>query len=146
MHPERLRELLPWRHPFLMIDDLVECVPNENITALKVIRGDDLMALAHAFGGPSFRSTMVLEGMNQSAALLFQLTYGKIELKRLPLLGYLKAEFFGSAAPGDEIAYSVHAVKMTSTRGLFEGRARVGGELIAQGVLGFAVAQLRPNR
>ena len=140
MEPDRLRELLPWRYPFLMVDRLVGYVPHESIATVKAAVGDDLMArsVERRMAVPG---AMVLEGMNQSAALLYQLTYGKIERARLPLLGYLVARFPGMAEPGDEIEFSVTAVKMTPERGLFEGTARVEGRTIAESELAFSVVR-----
>lgn len=136
---EPVWELLPWRYPFVMIDRLVECVPHERIATIKRVSGDDVLALAHQPGTALFPGVMVLEGMNQSAALLYRLTYGSVDRERLPLLGQLRARFPGSATPGDTIVYSVEAIKMTPTHGLFEGTAWVDGRTIAEGELAFAV-------
>ena len=139
MESERLLDLLPWRHPFLMIDRMIECVPHERIVTIKRISGNDIMSLAHRPDGSLFPGMMVLEGMNQSAALLYRLTYGEAETRRLPLLGQMRASFPGTAAPGDTITYTVRAVKMTPTHGLFEGWAEVEESPIAEGELAFAV-------
>lgn len=140
MDPEKLRSLLPWRHPFVTIDRVLECVPHSHIIAAKTLIGDDMIALAHRPGFAVFPGVMLLEGLSQSAAVLFQISYGKIPPTRIPLLGHLKATFSGGAAPGEEVAYDVRAVKMTSTRGLFHGTARVAGEAVAEAELAFAVA------
>jgi 3-hydroxyacyl-[acyl-carrier-protein] dehydratase len=135
-----LQELLPWRPPFVMVDRMIECVPHERIATEKKIGGDDLLGRSHARRRHGFAGAMVLEGMNQSAALLYQLTYGKFEPSRVPLLGYLKAELGSCAAPGDSIRFSVTAVKMTPTHGLFEAEARAGERTLARSELAFAVA------
>ena len=136
---EPLGELLPWKHPFLMIDRIVACQEHREIRTLKLVAGDDLLTLAHQPGQAIFPGAMVLEGMNQSAALLFRLSYGRIEPSRLPLLGFLRAAFPGSAAPGDTIEFTIRAIKMTPTHGLFEGHAAVDGREIAEAELAFAV-------
>ena len=141
MPPDSLENLLPWRHPFLLIDRLIECVPHSSITTLKQVCGDDLLTHAHGPGASFWPGLMVLEGMNQTAALLFRLSYGPIDPSRLPLLGHLRVRFPGSAAPGDTITYAVRAVKMTTTHGLFEGVARVEGRPIVEGELAFAVVR-----
>jgi 3-hydroxyacyl-[acyl-carrier-protein] dehydratase len=136
---ERWRELLPWKHPFLTIDRLIECVPHEHIITLKQVSGDDLLVLAHRPGGAVVPGVMVLEGLNQSAALLSLLSHGSSGPGRIPLLGFLRAAFPGAAVPGDTITYAVRAVKMTPTHGLFEGKAQVEGRTIVEGDLGFAM-------
>ena len=138
-----LEELLPWRHPFVMIDRMIECVPHQRIATEKVVDGTDLAGVSHRRGQHGFAGAMVLEGMNQSAALLYQMTYGKFEPEKVPLLGYLTAEFHRTAGPGDSIRFKVRAVKMTPTHGLFEGEAQVGGRTLARSELAFAVASER---
>ena len=141
MPPDSLEDLLPWRYPFLLIDRLIECVPHHSITTLKQVCGNDLLAQAHGLEQSLWPGFMVLEGMNQTAALLFRLSYGPIDPARLPLLGHLRARFPGSAAPGDTITYAVRAVKMTPTHGLFEGVAQVEGRPIVEGEMAFAVVR-----
>lgn len=140
---ERLEHLLPWRHPFVMIDRLIECVPHQHIATEKRMDGTDLAGVSHRRGLHGFAGAMILEGMNQSAALLYQMSYGKFEAEQMPLLGYLTAQFHHTAEPGDAVRFKVKAVKMTSTHGLFEGEAEVNGRTLAQSELAFAVASGR---
>lgn len=142
MPPDRLEDLLPWRAPFLCIDRLVECTPHRSITTLKQVSADDMLGPPPDPTGTLWPGLLALEGMNQSAALLFRLSHGAIARDRLPLLGHLRARFPGQARPGDTILFEVHAVKMTRTQGLFEGIARVEGRAIVEGELSLAVAPL----
>jgi len=128
-----LKELLPWSHPFLMVDRLVHCVPHETALTCKQVTATDS-------GDGCFPSVLILEGLSQTAALLFRLSYGQEALSGAPLLGYLKAKFRGSARPGDTLLYTVTAIKMTSRSGVFAGVARVGATVIAATELAFGVS------
>ena len=148
MDPDQVRALLPWRQPFQMIDQLIECVPHERIATLKLVTVNDTMGEARALAGgvasgrgPVLPPAMILEGMSQSAALLFQISYGALAKESIPMLGDMKATYHDVAHPGEAIVFAVRAVKMTSTAGLFEGAARVGERLIAQA--GFAMSVSR---
>ena len=145
MDAEYVRSLLPWRHPFHMIDRLLECVPHETITTIKQVTGDDAMRLGPATEAQPLPSALILEGMGQSASLLYQLSYGRLQRSRVPLLGFLKATLHGPARPGDAITYVVRAVKMTSTMGLFEATANVGGAPIAEAELALGVTVAQPQ-
>ena len=135
-----LQAILPWSHPFRMIDRLVRCVPHDSaVTSKAVTAGDSVMPRSNSVE-PFFPSVMILEGLSQSAALLFRLTYGPEALSGAPLLGYLKAKIRGSARPGDTLLYTVTAIKMTSRRGVFTGVARVGATVIASTELAFGVS------
>jgi len=141
MLDDPIEAFLPWRHPFLMIDHLVECVPHQRILTAKTVGGEDMLDMAHRPGTAACPGLMVLEGLNQTAALLFQLSYGRIEDSKVPLLGHLKVAFPSSVDPGDEITFEVRAIKMTPMSGLFEGVARVAQRTIVAGELAFAVGE-----
>ncbi len=139
MTANELRALLPWTHPFLMLDGMLECVPHERVVTLKRVTSDDAMAEGGDWEGLHFPTSLVLEGMSQSAALLFRLSYGPDALAGAPLLGHLNATLSGAPSPGDTIEYTVRAVKMTSRSGIFAGTARVDGAEIATAELAFGV-------
>jgi 3-hydroxyacyl-[acyl-carrier-protein] dehydratase len=130
--PRDLLALVPWRQPFLMVDRIVSCVPGEQIVTLKNVTADQ--------GHSGFPSVLLLEGMGQSAALLFRLSRVDPAPPGLPLLGYLRASVAGAAAPGDRVLYEVRAVKMTSSGGVFEARARLDGNVIAEAELALSAS------
>lgn len=134
-----LRAMLPWSHPFVMIDRMVDCVPHQRaVTTKHVSHGDAVMPRTDS-GDVYFPSCLILEGLSQTAALLFRLSYGPEALSGAPLLGYLNARLAGSAGPGDTITFTVTAVKMTSRNGVFAGVASVGATELATAELAFGV-------
>ena len=126
-----LNELLPWSHPFLMVDRMVLCVPHESAVTLKQVTACD--------SGDCFPSVLILEGLSQTAALLFRLSYGPNALSGAPLLGFLKAKFRASARPGDTLTYTMTTIKMTSRSGVFKGYATVDALRIAAAELAFGI-------
>ena len=123
-----------------MIDRMLECEPHDYIVTLKgVTSGDSIAGDSSEPGG--FPAVLLLEGLSQSAALLFRLSYD-VPAGELPLLGFLKASLAEQGAhPGDAITFTVRSVKMTRKGGVFEGQARIdGGEVIAEAELAFAAA------
>ena len=127
-----LKALLPWSYPFLMVDRMVNCVPHVSAVTCKQVTASEV-------GDGCFPAVLVLEGLSQTAALLFRLSYGPEALSGAPLLGYLKAKFRKPAQPGDTLVYTVTAIKMTSRRGVFAGVARVGATTVAATELAFGV-------
>jgi len=126
---DRIDELLPWRWPFRMIDRMIECDPHRSIVTTMLISDQ------------SFSSVMLIEGMSQSAALLYRLSYDDAAATR-PLLGYLKASLPGRAlGPGDVLTFNVRSMKMTRAGGVFEGEASLDGEVIASAELAFAMRE-----
>jgi hypothetical protein len=88
---------------------------------------------------------LLLEGLSQSAALLFRLSYD-VSTNELPLLGFLKASLAEQGArSGDRVTFDVRSVKMTRSGGIFEGLAKIeGGATIAEAELAFSAADVGP--
>jgi 3-hydroxyacyl-[acyl-carrier-protein] dehydratase len=138
MNPETdIHSMLPWSHPFRMVDRMVSCVPHERAVTCKCVSAGDAVMPRGDGREVFFPSVLVLEGLSQTAALLFRLSYGPDALVRAPMLGYLDAKIRGSAKPGDTLTYTVTAVKMTRRSGIFEGVAHVDLTLIASTELAF---------
>jgi 3-hydroxymyristoyl/3-hydroxydecanoyl-(acyl carrier protein) dehydratase len=123
-----------------MVDRMVRCVPHESTVTSKTVTASDAVMPRTGSHEVFFPSVMILEGLSQTAALLFRASYGPAALTRAPLLGYLKARIRGGARPGDTLCYTVTAIKMTSRSGVFFGVARVGTTVIASTELAFGVA------
>jgi 3-hydroxyacyl-[acyl-carrier-protein] dehydratase len=131
--------MLPWSHPFRMIDRMLEYVPHERaLTCKQVTAGDSVLDGADGLR-EFFPSVLIVEGLSQTAALLFRLSYGPESLSGAPLLGHLRAKVRGEARPGDTLLYTVTAIKMTSRSGVFSGVARIHERVIVAAELAFGV-------
>lgn len=131
--------VLPWSHPFRMVDRMIECVPHRSVVTLKRVTAGDSIFDGADSSTSHFPSVLVIEGLGQTAALLFRLSYGPGSLDRMPLLGHLNATIHGAAEPGATIEYTVTAVKMTTRGGIFRGIARADGATIVESELGFGL-------
>ncbi len=139
MDAQRILALLPWRHPFLLIDRVVECAPHRRIVTERRISTGDPFVGESAEQHPWFPSLLLLEGLGQTAALLYRVSYVGEEAAPLPLLGYLRASLHGSARAGDLVTFEIRPAKMTRRGGVFEGRALDGITPLAEAELAFSV-------
>ena len=139
MYRSELIDVLPWSHPFHMLDRMVECVPHRRVVTLKRVSVGDSIFNGASSPVTHFPSVLVFEGLGQTAALLFRLSYGAGSIDRMPMLGHLQATIHGAARPGDTIEYTVTAVKMTSSGGIFTGIARADGRTLVESELGFGL-------
>jgi 3-hydroxyacyl-[acyl-carrier-protein] dehydratase len=131
---------LPWDHPFRMLDRLVECEPHRRIVTEKRISLGDPLCAGRGEAEPWFPSLLLLEGLGQSAALLYRLSYGDAPMGGLPLLGWLRATLEGSARAGDLVTFEVRSTKMTRQGGVFAGTASCGGASLAGAELALSAA------
>ncbi len=141
MQPDELDTVLPWRYPFRMIDRMVECEPGRKIVTDKRVTAADPMTGPDR-AQPALPSMLLLEGLSQSAALLYRLTYTDAPGSVLPLLGFLKASIETRGVyPGEAVTYTVRAIKMTREGGVFEAEAAVDGEAVARAELAFKATE-----
>jgi 3-hydroxyacyl-[acyl-carrier-protein] dehydratase len=132
---QRIMEMIPHRHPFLMIDEVVDIVANERATGIKNVSKSEYYFQGHFPARAVMPGVLIIEAMAQTAAVLVVHTLGpKSEGKLVYFMSIDNARFRRPVFPGDRL--DVDVVKQRNRRNVwkFEGRARVGGNLMAEAV------------
>lgn len=132
---EAVRRLLPQGFPLLLVDRVLECEPGKRLRAYKNVSGNDLHFIGHFPQQAIMPGVLVLEALAQASVLLFQLTYGPLDAEEQAVFGSVKARFLLPVLPGDRLDLEIVAEKMTSTAGLFQVTAAVGGREAVRGTL-----------
>ena len=131
----RIMEMIPHRHPFLMIDEVVDVVANERATGIKNVSIDENYFKGHFPTRPVMPGVLIIEAMAQTAAVLVVHTLGpKSEGKLVYFMSVDNARFRRPVFPGDRL--DVHVIKQRHRGNVwkFEGRAKVGTNLMAEAV------------
>ncbi|MBV8119874.1 MAG: 3-hydroxyacyl-ACP dehydratase FabZ [Alphaproteobacteria bacterium] len=131
----RLMEMIPHRHPFLMIDEVVDVVANERATGIKNVSIEENYFKGHFPTRPVMPGVLIIEAMAQTAAVLVVHTLGpESEGKLVYFMSVDNARFRRPVFPGDRL--DVHVVKQRHRGNVwkFEGRAMVGTNLMAEAV------------
>jgi len=131
----RIMEMIPHRHPFLMIDEVVDVVANERATGIKNLSIDENYFKGHFPTRPVMPGVLIIEAMAQTAAVLVVHTLGpKSEGKLVYFMSVDNARFRRPVFPGDRL--DVYVVKQRHRGNVwkFEGRAKVGTNLMAEAV------------
>jgi len=131
----RIMEMIPHRHPFLMIDEVVDVVANERATGIKNVSIDENYFKGHFPTRPVMPGVLIIEAMAQTAAVLVVHTLGpKSEGKLVYFMSVDNARFRRPVFPGDRL--DVYVVKQRHRGNVwkFEGRAKVGTNLMAEAV------------
>jgi len=130
---ERIKEMIPHRYPFLMIDRVFDLVPGERATGLKNVTINEPCFQGHFPSRAVMPGVLLIEAMAQTAALLVVHTLGeKAEGKLVYFMTIDKARFRKPVTPGDTV--HVHCMK-DRHRGpvwRFNGEAKVDGQLVAE--------------
>ena len=144
MEIEEIREHLPHRYPFLLVDRVIQLEEGKSITALKNVSINEPFFNGHFPDLPLMPAVLIIEAMAQASGILGFKSEGK-----KPSDGYIsmfvgadKMRFKRRVVPGDRL--HLHAEILTVKRGIwkFACRAEVDGELAAGGEVVCAVRKL----
>lgn len=130
-------EHLPHRYPFLLIDRVLEVVPNERIVALKNVTINEPFFPGHYPHHPVMPGVLIIEAMAQASALLSFKSMGTKpdDNSVYYFVGIDNARFKRPVSPGDQLIFK-SAITM-SRRGMwkFTCTAEVDGQLAAEAEL-----------
>ena len=132
---ERVMQMIPHRHPFLMIDRVVACVPNERATGIKNVSINEYYFQGHFPERAVMPGVLIVEAMAQTAAVLVVHTLGpEWERKLVYFMSIDNARFRRPVFPGDQLQIHVTKLRNRGNVWKFEGRAEVDGQLHAEAV------------
>jgi len=137
MNVNEIMALLPHRYPLLLVDRVLELVPNERILAYKNISVNEEVFNGHFPGAPIFPGVLTIEALAQASGILgFASTNTTADDGKLYLFaGVDKVRFKRTVVPGDQLMLSseVEAVKRNIWR--FRTKATVDDEIACQATL-----------
>ena len=131
---EQIQQLLPHRYPFLLVDRVIEIVPEQSVVTLKNVTINEPFFNGHFPGHPVMPGVLIVEAMAQSAGLLTQLS-ARVRGGSPSSLFYLakvdNARFNAPVVPGDQLRMEVRLKRLLRSMGLFEARTLVDGKEVA---------------
>jgi 3-hydroxyacyl-[acyl-carrier-protein] dehydratase len=131
---EQIQQLLPHRYPFLLVDRVIELVPDKSIVALKNVTINEPFFQGHFPGHPVMPGVLIVEAMAQTAGLLTQISSRLKGNTGSPLFYLAKvdnARFSAIVAPGDQLRMEVTLKRLLRSMGIFEAKATVDGKEVA---------------
>src|SRR5438132_3749068 len=129
----RIMEMIPHRHPFLMIDKVVDMVANERATGIKNVSINEGYFQGHFPARPVMPGVLIIEAMAQTAAVLVVHTLGpEAEGKLVYFMSVDNARFRRPVFPGDRLDVYVAKQRNRGNVWRFEGRGKVGSNLMSE--------------
>lgn len=130
---ERVMEMIPHRYPFLMIDRIVEVVPDVRATGLKNVSINEAHFQGHFQNDKVMPGVLLIEAMAQTAAVLVVHTLGpESEGKLVYFMSVDGARFRKPVVPGDSVLVEVEKLHRRGNVWKFGGRAVVDGSVVAE--------------
>ena len=131
----RIMEMIPHRHPFLMIDKVVDAVANQRATGIKNLSGDEYYFKGHFPARAVMPGVLIIEAMAQTAAVLVVHTLGtESEGKLVYFMSVDSARFRRPVFPPAKL--EIHVTKQRNRGNVwkFEGMAKIGDDVMAEAV------------
>ncbi len=131
----RIMQLIPHRYPFLLIDRIVELVPDVRAVGIKNVTYNEPFFQGHFPGHPVMPGVLVVEAMAQTAAVMVMETLQRTaEGVVVYFMSIDQARFRKPIVPGDTVHIHVEKRRQRGTVWKFHGEAKVGGVLMAESV------------
>lgn len=131
-----IMELLPHRYPFLLVDRVIELIPDDRIVALKNVTINEPFFQGHFPGKPVMPGVLIIEAMAQVGGILAYETGPPEKRNRLIyFMGMDKVRFRKMVVPGDQIIFEAKMLKFRSKVAKMSGTATVDDQLVAEAVL-----------
>ncbi len=129
LNQEQIKEIIPHRDPFLLIDEILELTPGVRAVGQKYLRPDESWFAGHFPGQPVQPGVLTIEMLAQTGAvcaLSLPENKGKIAF----FAGIDKARFRGIARPGDTLLLEVEVTKTSHGISFCKGTATVEGRRV----------------
>ena len=130
-----LHKILPHRHPFLMIDRIIELEEGKRVVGIKNVTATEFWVPGHFPGRPLMPGVLILEALAQTGGVLVLLSTGAPETKLLLFAGVEDGRFRRPVMPGDQLRLECDVLHSRPSACKMRGRAFVDGKLVAEGVV-----------
>ena len=134
---EAIKQIIPQRFPFLMLDRVVEIEPGVRIVGIKNLTGNEWFYQGHFPTRAVTPGAMICEAIAQTGIVFFHLMQSA-RGEATYLLGNIKVRFLEPVWPGDQLRIAVCPVKCVASGGILTGEVTVDGRLVAKGEFALA--------
>ena len=132
MNINEVKNFLPHRYPFLLIDRVINLEVGKSLTAIKNVTFNEPHFNGHFPEQPIMPGVLIIEALAQATGILaFKSEVGKPQTGQIYMLvGVDKVRFKRMVEPGDQL--EIYAEIVTVKRGIwkFNCRASVEGKLV----------------
>lgn len=135
---KEIKDILPHRYPFLMIDRVEEVIEGKSAKGYKNITINENFFNGHFPEYPVMPGVLILEALAQMGAICI-LSQEEFKGKIGFLVGADKVRWKNQVMPGDKLNLEIEIVKLRGSIGVGKGKATVDGSLVCEGEIMFAI-------
>ncbi|HLR61500.1 MAG TPA: 3-hydroxyacyl-ACP dehydratase FabZ [Lentibacillus sp.] len=138
MDINQIKDTIPHRYPFLLVDKVTEIEEGKRVVAIKNVTANEPFFQGHFPDYPVMPGVLIVEALAQTGAISvlgIEENQGKIGF----LAGLDKCRFKREVKPGDQLRLEVEIIRLKGPVGKGKGVATVDGEVACEGEITFAI-------
>jgi 3-hydroxyacyl-[acyl-carrier-protein] dehydratase len=128
-----IRERIPHRYPFLLVDRCEDYTPSQSIVGVKCVTANEPFFQGHFPDYPVMPGVLIVEAMAQSGAILMSKSLNvDVGGKAIFFMSVDNGRFRAPVRPGDVLKLHVEVTRSRGDIFKFKGEAKVDGKLVAE--------------
>lgn len=124
-------KIMPHRYPFLLLDKIIDLVPDKSVTAIKNVTINEPYFQGHFPGHPIMPGVMILESMAQAGGVLLLNAVENPQSKVVYFMSIDNAKFRRPVVPGDQLRFELEMISFRRNTCKMKGSAYVDDTLVA---------------
>lgn len=137
-----IRELLPHAYPFLLVDRVIDLVPNETVRAIKNVTINEPFFAGHFPIRPVMPGVLIIEAMAQACGILAMKSTDVSENSLFYFAGIDDVRFKSKVEPGDQLLLEGKLIKQKQHIAVYETTAQVDGKVVCKATIRTALKEI----
>ncbi|KEZ48845.1 3-hydroxyacyl-ACP dehydratase FabZ [Metabacillus indicus] len=136
----QIKEIIPHRYPFLLVDKVLEVDEGKRAIGLKNVTANEEFFNGHFPEYPVMPGVLIVEALAQVGAvamLIKEENRGRLAF----FAGIDNCRFKKQVTPGDQLRLEVEIIRLRGSLGKGKGVATVNGEVVCETELMFALGE-----
>jgi 3-hydroxyacyl-[acyl-carrier-protein] dehydratase len=131
MDIQRIKQILPHRYPFLLVDRIIKCDPEE-VIGIKNVTANEPFFQGHFPDHPIMPGVLILEALAQTGGILAFTRVPDFTGNVIYFMGADRVRFRKPVRPGDQLVMKLKIIKQRGGLFKMKGEAFVDDQLVAE--------------